>query len=615
MGKESVKWHIWVLISLLFLLFSQLIPLGSAQNEGAIPISNNLEHQFEPVIYDNYIVWTDYRNDNGSGLNADVYLYDTNSNSEKALCTDTRKQVRPDIYGRWVVWEDNRAGTNNWDLWGYDLTAGTKFQITRNPSNQNNPAIYGNLLVWEDVGRLGAARHDNDIYVKDITTGLDGNDYSITMADGEQIDADIYGNYIVWTDRRNGNPDIYYYDLSIDSDSDGTPNYRDSDDDGDGIPDLGDVDPDPAEQPLVTNPERQHNPAIYENYVVFQDHRSGNSDIYLFNLKNKTETALITSPEEESLPRIYDTYIVYEKLIDTQREIFYYDFVTQQSTQITYHGSSQEYPDVYGRKLVWVDYRNDQDGRASSAIVDNGDIYMYKIKRRGSVNTPPVLTDLTAVPDSVEAGGEVTIIVQAHDDDNDKLTYRFTTTGGTITEVEDNKATWEAPDSVGNFNISAYASDSEVFSNTMTVSVSVYKNHPPEILNITVDPETVKTDRATTITVSASDPDGDKLVYEYIISKGEITGYDSQFDNKVTWTAPGDEGEYQVIVKVSDYSETLNEKLLTVEEIITVSVIPRTTEAGDDSGFIPGFSFGAFELICITIIFILIKISFRNNAK
>ncbi|WP_455392968.1 hypothetical protein [[Eubacterium] cellulosolvens] len=607
MVQKKKKFIFGLVLIVVILLLLTHTPIISAEGEGVIPVTNNLNHQVEPVIYGDYIVWTDYRNDNGSGLNSDIYLYDLSTHQERAICTEPGRQVRPDIYGTWVVWEDNRNGPDNWDLYGYDLITGTEIRITDNFANQNNPAIFKTLVVWEDVGRLGASRHDNDIFIKDLTAGTSGEDYALCTADGEQIDADIYGNIVVWTDRRSGVADIYLYDLSVDTDSDGEPNYRDSDDDGDNIPDLGDPDPDPAERPLVTNPDKQHNPAIYDDLIVYQDHRSGNSDIYMFNLKNNTEVALVTTPDEENLPRIYGEYVVFEKQVGTEREIYYYDLTTSESYQVTFQPSNQEFPDIYNKMLVWADYRNDKDGHVTSTLVDNGDIYMYHIPKRDIKGSPPLVTDLTVVPESVEVDGEVTIIVEATDPDGDDLLYVFTSTGGTIESVDGNKATWRAPGVSGYYNISAYATDGEFFSNTMHVMVQVYKNSPPEILNVSLNPDEVKTGRAMTITVQASDPDDDKLVYEFICSEGELSGCDSEFDNEVTWTAPEVPGNYQIVIKVSDYSQELGTKLSTDEEIITISVLPRKSSNGGDSGFLPGFELDGLVLIFIISLVVLLK--------
>ena len=121
-------------------------------------------------------------------------------------------------------------------------------------------------------------------------------------------------------------------------------------------------------------------------------------------------------------------------------------------------------------------------------------------------------------------------------------------------------------------------------------------------------PAEVKCGRSTTITVNARDPDGDRLVYEFISSKGKLTGHDSMFDNEVTWTAPDKEGQYQIIVKVSDYSESDGEKISTTEEIITITVKPKSGDSDSSSGFLPGFEVGALELMILIGFIVVLKV-------
>ena len=78
-----------------------------------------------------------------------------------------------------------------------------------------------------------------------ITTDLD-----------DQVDPAIYGNIIVWEDSRNGNLDIYMYDLTTGQ-----------------------------ETRITTDPANQFAPAIYENKIVWHDYRNGNYDIYMHELK------------------------------------------------------------------------------------------------------------------------------------------------------------------------------------------------------------------------------------------------------------------------------------------------------------------------------------------
>lgn len=74
------------------------------------------------------------------------------------------------------------------------------------------------------------------------------------------------------------------------------------------------------------------------------------------------------------------------------------------------------------------------------------------------------------------------------------------------------------------------------------------ENQAPTITAVTVNPATVNASGVTTVTVTASDPDGDALTYTYIVSGGSIIGNGAT----ATWTAPAVEGANSVTVTVSD---------------------------------------------------------------
>lgn len=95
----------------------------------------------------------------------------------------------------------------------------------------------------------------------------------ITSDPALQGDPYIYGDIIAYNDTRNGNYDIYIYNLSSGQ-----------------------------ERQITTNTEKQRGPAIYENIIVWEDNRSPtnctlwnlgcNSDIYTYNLSNGQETRI-----------------------------------------------------------------------------------------------------------------------------------------------------------------------------------------------------------------------------------------------------------------------------------------------------------------------------------
>ncbi|AKB52508.1 Chitin binding protein [Methanosarcina barkeri str. Wiesmoor] len=140
---------------------------------------------------------------------------------------------------------------------------------------------------------------------------------------GTASNPDIYGDKIVWQDNRNGNWDIYIFDLSTKTEI------------------------------HTTNKTDQINPAIYENLVVWEDERNGGHDIYVEDLSTKIQTRISKSGEAHN-PAIYGNRIVWQEESNGNSNIYMYDISTKKETQITTSGTAYK-PDIHGDKIAWSD--------------------------------------------------------------------------------------------------------------------------------------------------------------------------------------------------------------------------------------------------------------------
>lgn len=123
-----------------------------------------------------------------------------------------------------------------------------KSRVTNTKSDQYEPAVYSDKVVWAD-GRNG----DYDIYMYDLSTSTET---PMVITGSTQFSPTIYENRIVWEDDRNGNQDIYMYDLSTS-----------------------------IETQITTNESGQCHPAIYGDRIVWIDFRNGDiPDIYMATL-------------------------------------------------------------------------------------------------------------------------------------------------------------------------------------------------------------------------------------------------------------------------------------------------------------------------------------------
>ena len=76
------------------------------------------------------------------------------------------------------------------DMWPPEI------QVTTSSASQVYPQIYVDVIVWQDD------RNGNwDIYMYDVSTGVE---QQITSDPTDQISPAIYGDTVVWQDARNG---------------------------------------------------------------------------------------------------------------------------------------------------------------------------------------------------------------------------------------------------------------------------------------------------------------------------------------------------------------------------------------------------------------------------
>ncbi len=169
--------------------------------------------------------------------------------------------------------------------------------------------------------------------------------------------------------------------------------------------------------PLIAETGVQSVPDIDDNLIVWQDTRTGHSDIYLYDLKTKQEKSLLegfpavtqwqgfpaisgyriawadgrsgaanldiyasyptgtgnaikqitTDSGEQTIPQIDGNQIVWADMRSGDWDIYMYDLGTMQETAICSAPGKQTNPSISNGLIVWEDYRN-----------GNADIYGYK---------------------------------------------------------------------------------------------------------------------------------------------------------------------------------------------------------------------------------------------
>jgi beta propeller repeat protein len=209
-------------------------------------------------------------------------------------------------------------------------TASAESRITTNAADQNYPAIWANIVAWHD-SRNG----NSDIYAYNIATT---QEVRITTDTANQFYPDVSSSIITWDDFRNGTWDIYYYDLTSGS-----------------------------QAGVVIDPAGQSGSAASGYRVVWTDTRASNADIYYKDVSTGSGKALITYMTHQTQPDISGDLVIWtdKRAGATNIDIWGYNLATSQPFQVTFDTHNQQTPAISGQRVVWQDDRN-----------GNWDIYM-----------------------------------------------------------------------------------------------------------------------------------------------------------------------------------------------------------------------------------------------
>ena len=246
----------------------------------------------------------------------------------------------------------------------------TEIRVTTQTAEQYDPAVSIGKVVWTDT-RNGNA----DIYLYDIATGIETQVTSETH--GQFLPA-INGSMIAYADDRAGPTSfhVYAFDLATGVETRITPDAGEQvapavspgfvvwEDFQGG---MGTVNvwawdrTTPVTSRFPVSPSRfpQIHPSISGNVVVWAEYNGFVYDIAMRDLTTPGITFLTNSTTSNCMnPDIDGDSVVYMCDRAGNWDIFLYDLATNTETQITNDPADQSNPRISGNRIAWEDYRN-----------------------------------------------------------------------------------------------------------------------------------------------------------------------------------------------------------------------------------------------------------------
>ena len=255
------------------------------------------------------------------------------------LTTSLLSQENPKTDGRYVVWQA-RQTNGNWDVFMAELGSPNPPQALTSTSTRDevNPAIEWPWVVYQSK----ASSAPNAPWQLRALNLLNQDTFVVSPSTQDQLDPDIQGGRVVWQDWREVGPgEIYFRNLESDQ-----------------------------VRRITTNTFGQYHPAIFDNWIVWQDNRHGQVDLYGFDLLRNTEIRVTATPEDETRPYLEGPWAVCEEtsLGPLTANVRLVHLSSLRSVPLTRSLSQKARPALAGGRSLWLETQNNLSRVASADL-------------------------------------------------------------------------------------------------------------------------------------------------------------------------------------------------------------------------------------------------------
>ncbi|MFH1460186.1 MAG: C25 family cysteine peptidase [Candidatus Omnitrophota bacterium] len=265
------------------------------------------------------------------------------------------------------------------------------------------------------------------------------------------------------------------------------------------------------ERQITNMPAERRYINIEGNYIVWQDKRNGNWDIYMYNIADGAEVQVTDEPCDQKYPGISGNRIVWQQIRekDGYWDIYMYDITTGVKTQITDSPFNQQHPCISGNRIVWSE-------KIFFNWHEDSDIFMYDI---ASGQTTQITNDPAAQDYPIIKGDMITWLDHRSDDLYGDLMwdiYMYNLNYNIEVKVNNNMLFGDYGGSTNPTNIPVIYDGRILWAGGDYYNDGIYVfnmifNTPPEIFPVFA--QEVFEEKPVAFYVRATDNEGDELIY------------------------------------------------------------------------------------------------------
>lgn len=294
-----------------------------AWNEGGVIYAQNLPL---PDVGDGRVVWQD-----ASSGAATVLAIDPETGARETYGSVSGTFAYPAAGGRWVVWS-SQAGT----LYLRDAATGAVREIGPGAGYTARVSPEGRVAYVEFSAGVG------NVAVYDASSGATRILTHYTTDSGQAArEVDVDGDVVAWSSFTTRSP----YTTAIR---------------------MMDLRTGEEREVVHVNSQAIDAPSVSDGRIVWSDVRSGNYDVYLYDVATGSTRSITTNPAGQFNARISGGLIVWEDTRNStshylsENDVYLYDLASGTEMPVATGEDHQGWPRIAGNRVVWTERANER---------------------------------------------------------------------------------------------------------------------------------------------------------------------------------------------------------------------------------------------------------------